>query len=121
MSPFDVGDDLRTNPFQEEGNDANQGTVTKEAFQVPIGPVTRARAKRFKNALCGLIQSIWTEINSWMPKNDVPCGPQDWISIIQPLEYSRKGPPKGIAQGMHELQASFLIWVTYPFLTHQRE
>ena len=24
LSPFDVGDDLRTNPFQEMGNDANQ-------------------------------------------------------------------------------------------------
>ena len=24
LSPFDVGDDLRTNPFQEKGNDENQ-------------------------------------------------------------------------------------------------
>ena len=56
--------DLRTNPFQEEGNDANQGTVTKEPIQVPIGPVTRVRAKRFKESFNGLIQGIWTEINS---------------------------------------------------------
>ena len=26
LSPFDVGDDLRANPFQEEGNDKDQGT-----------------------------------------------------------------------------------------------
>ena len=27
LSPFDIGDDLRTNPFQEEGND--EGTTNK--------------------------------------------------------------------------------------------
>lgn len=44
LSPFDVGDDLRANPFHEEGNDANNGMTTKEPVQVPTGPVTRARA-----------------------------------------------------------------------------
>ena len=28
LSPFDVGDDLRTNPFQEEGNDENHQEST---------------------------------------------------------------------------------------------
>ena len=42
LSPFDVGDDLRTNPFQEEGNDANQSTTRKDPIQVPIGPITRS-------------------------------------------------------------------------------
>jgi hypothetical protein len=76
LSPFDVGDDLRANPFQEEGNDGDQGTASKDLVQVPIdanqgvghsdhtrgngaefaqdplslpsGPITRLRAKRFK-------------------------------------------------------------------------
>jgi hypothetical protein len=51
LSPFDVGDDLRANPFQEEGNDGDQGTASKDLVQVPIGPVTRARAKKFKDGL----------------------------------------------------------------------
>jgi hypothetical protein len=29
LSPFDVGGDLRANPFQEEGNDGDQGTTSK--------------------------------------------------------------------------------------------
>ena len=38
-----------------------------EPIQVPIGPVTRARAKRFKNALSGLIQDIWAQTCTWRP------------------------------------------------------
>ena len=42
LSPFDAGGDLRANPFQEAGNDGDQGTTSKDLVQVPIGPVTRA-------------------------------------------------------------------------------
>jgi hypothetical protein len=63
-SPFDVGGDLRANPFQEEGNDGDQGTTSKDLVQVPIGPVTRARAKKFKDVLNGLIQELWAQANS---------------------------------------------------------
>ena len=41
LSPFDVGDDLKTNPIQ-----------------VPVGLVRRTRAKKFKETLNGLIQNI---------------------------------------------------------------
>ncbi|KAH9792509.1 hypothetical protein KPL71_004153 [Citrus sinensis] len=66
LSPFDVGDDLRTNPLQEEGNhEIKDKTITStwdEAYsdhiQVPVGPVTIAIAKKFKEALNGLIQAI---------------------------------------------------------------
>ena len=64
LSSFDVGDDLRANPFQEEGND--EGTTNKwnaDPIQVPIALVTRARAKKFKETLNGLIQNIWVEIH----------------------------------------------------------
>ena len=42
LSPFDIGDDLRANPFQEEGNDGDQGTTSKDLVQVLIGLVMRA-------------------------------------------------------------------------------
>ncbi|PON52770.1 hypothetical protein PanWU01x14_207310, partial [Parasponia andersonii] len=56
-------------------DDANLGMVTKEPIQVRIGPVRSAQAKRIKESLNELIQSIWIEINSWKPKDDVPHGP----------------------------------------------
>ena len=54
------GDDLRTNPFQEEGNDEDitAARKTHEPILVPIGPVTRARAKRFKEELNNLVRRV---------------------------------------------------------------
>ena len=54
LSPFDVGDDLRMNPFEERGNDENQQAF-KDSLHVPVGPITRARSKKIKEALNGLI------------------------------------------------------------------
>jgi hypothetical protein len=42
----------------EKTVDGNQGTALKDLVQVPIGPVTRARAKKFKDVLNGLIQEL---------------------------------------------------------------
>jgi hypothetical protein len=38
--------------------DGDQGTTSKDLIQVPIRPVTRARAKKFKDVLNGLIQEL---------------------------------------------------------------
>jgi hypothetical protein len=91
VSPFDVGDDLRANPFQEEGNDGDQDTASKDLVQVPIGPVTRARAKKFKDVLNGLIQELWAQANSWRPIEHDPRGQQRIITLIQVLEGSGQG------------------------------
>ena len=88
LSPFDVGEDLRANPFQEEGNDGNQGALSKDPIQVPIGPVTRARAKKFKELLNGLIQEAWARANSWRPIEQDPREPQRIVNLIQVLEGS---------------------------------
>jgi hypothetical protein len=45
LSPFDVGDDLRTNPLEERGNDGNQQASLKDPLHVPVRPITRARSK----------------------------------------------------------------------------
>ncbi|KAK9178032.1 hypothetical protein WN943_027222 [Citrus x changshan-huyou] len=73
LSPFDAGDNLRTNPLQEEGDDGIKGkTITStwdevylDPIQVLVGPVTRAQAKKFKEALNGLIQATWAQSNLW--------------------------------------------------------
>ena len=58
LSPFDVGEDLRSNPSEERGNDGNQGGPSlKDPLQVPDGPITRSKAKKIKEAIQGLVQS----------------------------------------------------------------
>ncbi|KAH9782171.1 ADP-ribosyl cyclase/cyclic ADP-ribose hydrolase [Citrus sinensis] len=64
LSPFDVGEDSRTNPFEERGNDENhQGTIktSSDPLHIHGGPITRARAKNMQAALNGLIEKIWIE------------------------------------------------------------
>ena len=49
LSHFDVDDDLRTNPFQEEGNDGGMDREwSVDLLKIPLGPMTQGRAKRFK-------------------------------------------------------------------------
>ncbi|GKU93032.1 hypothetical protein SLEP1_g6670 [Rubroshorea leprosula] len=61
------GDDLRTNPFEERGNDGNQddsiSTMSCDPLHTQGGPVMRARAKKMREALNGLIEQIWVENN----------------------------------------------------------
>jgi hypothetical protein len=64
LSPFDVGEDSRSNPFEERGNDGNQsGPSLKDPLQVPDGPIIRSRAKKIKEAMQGLVQSTWDEVS----------------------------------------------------------
>ena len=52
LSSFNVGDDLRTNHFQEGGNDENQG-APKDPLHIPIGPITKARLGGSKKHMMG--------------------------------------------------------------------
>ena len=64
---------MRTNPSQEGENDANQGAghvdytlgdaseFAQDPLSLPSGPITRLRAKRFKEALNGLVQEKWAD------------------------------------------------------------
>jgi len=59
---FDVGDDSRSNPFEERRDDEDQPNTKRnhanDPLEVPIGPITRARANKLKEALNGLVQNI---------------------------------------------------------------
>ena len=59
--------DLAHNPISNEGK-TNKWNV--DPIQVPVGSVTRAWAKKFKETLNGLIQNIWVKVNLWRPKED---------------------------------------------------
>ena len=84
FSPFHVGDDSRMNPFEERGNDENQHTF-RDPLHVPVGPITRARSKKIKEALNGPIQEILADSNAGHSK----LGPKEdegVINLIQAIE-----------------------------------
>ena len=84
FSPFDVGDDSRKNLFEERGNDENQKAF-KDALHVPVGPITKARSKKIKEALNGLIQEIWADSNAGHSKLG-PKKDEGVINLIQVIE-----------------------------------
>ncbi|KAL4325733.1 hypothetical protein GQ457_11G026130 [Hibiscus cannabinus] len=53
LSPYDNSADLRTNPFQEGGDDVSTTMPTKVADPevLPLGPITRSRARKFREVL----------------------------------------------------------------------
>ncbi|GMN54879.1 hypothetical protein TIFTF001_024003 [Ficus carica] len=53
---------------------------------VPIGPVTRARAKKLKDALMGLIQETWSQAIAWRPIEGITSDDQPNKCVIQVLE-----------------------------------
>jgi hypothetical protein len=71
--------------------DGDQGTASKDLVQVLIGPVTRARAKKFKDVLNGLIQELWAQANSGRPIEHDPRGQLRIVTLIQVLEGSGQG------------------------------
>ena len=84
LSPFDVGDNSRMNPFEESGNDENQ-LAFKDPLHVPVGPITRARSKKIKKILNELIQEIWADSNA----GHLKLGPKEdkgVINLIKAIE-----------------------------------
>ena len=48
--------------------DENQQAPLKDPLHVPIGSITRAKSKKIKEALNGLIQEIWVDSNTGYSK-----------------------------------------------------
>ena len=78
LSPFNVGNDSRTNSFEERKNDENQQAPLKDQLHVPVGPISRARPKKIKEAFNGLIQEIWADSNAGHSK----LGPKEDEGVI---------------------------------------
>ena len=72
LSPFDADHDLRANPFQDEGNDEDvSNKELKAKYQVPVGPVTRAKARKFKEELNNLIIKLQDEEGDKLAKEEI--------------------------------------------------
>ena len=70
------------NPFKERGNDENQQAPLKDPLHVPVGPITRARSKKIKEALNGLIQEIWADSKTRHSK----LGPKEDEGVINLIQ-----------------------------------
>ena len=55
----------------------------KDPLHVPVGPITKARSKKIKEALNGLIQEIWADSNAGHPK----FGPKEDEGVINLIQY----------------------------------
>ena len=88
LSFFDVGEDSRSNPFEEMGNDGNQSEPSfKDPLQVSDRSITRSRAKKIKEAMLGLVQSTWDEASkSPTLKMGLKEGEPILIHLIQVVE-----------------------------------
>ena len=61
LSPFAMDADSRTNLFEEGGIDASMGkdgTSKDEELELPVGPITRSRAKKFKHAFQSFVSQF---------------------------------------------------------------
>ncbi|KAL3616115.1 hypothetical protein CASFOL_040409 [Castilleja foliolosa] len=63
---------------QGSSNDAAQAQGSswmQDPVHVPVGPITRARAKKFKESLMGLIQEVWAQelLKKPIGEADSPC------------------------------------------------
>jgi hypothetical protein len=96
LSLFDVGEDFRSNPFEEREDDAIQ--APKDLLEVLVGLVIRLRAKRFKEAFNGLLQDMWVKVDFKRILNNEE---QAVINLIH-VQEGLVGGTKTITQGLGE-------------------
>ena len=74
-----VGDGSR-----KKGGDKNHKAF-KDPLHVPVGPITKARSKKIKEVLNGLIQEIWADSNTGHSKLGL-MEDEGVINLIQAIE-----------------------------------
>ena len=65
----------------------NMGATPSDPLHVLVGPITRVRAKRFKEALNGLIQDTWADSDLIKSKMS-PYEDQGLINIIKAINWA---------------------------------
>ena len=68
--------------FLATPGDENQQALLKDPLHVPVGPTTRARSKKIKEALNGLIQDIWADSTAGHSK----LGPKEDEGVINLIQ-----------------------------------
>jgi hypothetical protein len=73
--------------------------TSKDPLEVPVGPVTRLRVKRFKETFNGLLQDMWAKVDFNRILNNEE---QAVINLIYFQEGLVGGTKKTITQGLGE-------------------
>ena len=68
--------------LKERVFDENKGVAPRDPLHVPVGPTTRARSKKIKAALNGLIQDIWADSTTGHSK----LGPKEDEGVINLIQ-----------------------------------
>jgi len=73
LSLFNMGDNLRLNPFKKMRDDENQQATPQDLFNMLIGPITKARAKISKRHSMGWFKTfrsrkLWESLLRWLKK-----------------------------------------------------
>jgi len=71
---------------------------SKDPLEVPVGPITRLRAKKFKEAFNGLLQDTWAKVDFNRICNNKE---QSMINLIH-VQEGLVGESKTITQGLGE-------------------
>ena len=84
---------VATQPHVQEeehlrGLGKTQGQNLRDPLSLPSGPITRLRAKRFKEALNGLVQHIGEMANTWRPDISPNQIQGSLITMVKVLEES---------------------------------
>lgn len=75
------------------GLEQAHSSILSDPLQIPSGPITRARTKRFKEALNGLVQDIWPNHNSIQSKSK--------LKHMYTLIWTKDGGEKGVLGQSH--------------------
>ena len=101
LKPKEVEHSKRNDSFQtrypiKAHNDAIQ--PSKDPLEVPVGPFTRFRAKKFKEAFNGILQDTWAKVDFKRICNNKE---QALINLIH-VQEGLVGGTKTITQGLGE-------------------
>ncbi|KAL2457997.1 RNA-directed DNA polymerase [Abeliophyllum distichum] len=72
LSPFDAGNDLRSNPFEKRGDDVSFGPASNDSLHILVGPITRSRAKKIKVAIQDFVQTMRAETETRSTTSKTP-------------------------------------------------
>ena len=76
-----------------QGLEQAHSSTSRDPLQNPSGPITRAMAKRFKEALNGLVQDIWAKHNSLQSESE--------LNHVFTLILAKDGAVKGVLGQNH--------------------
>ena len=69
--------------YSMKGQSDEHHKAFKDPLHVPVGPITKARSKKIKEALNGLIQEIWANCNTGHSK----LGPKEDEGVINLIQF----------------------------------